>query len=72
MVVAIEIAPGLLFDNFPSPIIEHPLMTCFFEPSAVILVHLLSIDNSIAIPDSTMALSLVNFIYWPAILVKFN
>ena len=73
MVVVVLMSVAYSFSHdLAALVIKHPFVTGLLETGAAILVHLLSLDDSITTADSSMSFGLVNFVDWSAILSHFD
>ena len=72
MIMAVHLIADPLFDDLSALIVEHPLMTSLLKPSGLIIIHLLSLNDFISIPDRPCHLVLVLLLNGPPILVEFG
>lgn len=63
------VAANPLSDNFSALIVQHPLMGHFLVSRALILIHLVALDDTIAISERPLGFGLVGLSHWISILV---
>jgi len=66
-IVAILLISHAFLHNFPSLVVQHPLMARFLEPSPRIFIHLLTFANSVPSTNCALCPRLVPLLNWPPI-----
>ena len=72
VVMIIHLIANPFFYHFSALIVEHSFMTCLLKPCSLIIIHLLSLNDFIAISDRPCHFILVFFLNGSPILVKFG
>ena len=72
VVEAVHLVAQSFFDYLPALIIQHPLMTGLLQPCSSVIIHLLSLNDLIAVSNGPGHLVLILFLDGAAIRVEFR
>jgi hypothetical protein len=72
VVMAVHLVAQSFFDDLPALIIQHPLMAGLLHPRTSVIIHLLPLNDLIAVSDGPCYLVLILFLDGTAIRVYFR
>jgi hypothetical protein len=72
VIVAVHLVADSLLDDLAALVVEHPLVASFLQPRGLVIIHLLPLNDFVAVPDSSSHFVLVLLLHRSAVRVEFG